>query len=78
MFLTEYAKVGGTNGVVLLPGSVSELNAEGGITTEHPVPVDEFFANKAAHLEEMRERKRPIIEPRRRPGGTRRSTSWPR
>ncbi|MDQ0369093.1 Rieske 2Fe-2S domain-containing protein [Catenuloplanes indicus] len=62
VFLTEYAKVGGTNGVVLLPGSVSELNAEGGITTEHPVPVDEFFANKAAHLEEMRERKRPIIE----------------
>ncbi|MFI5845504.1 Rieske 2Fe-2S domain-containing protein [Catenuloplanes sp. NPDC051500] len=62
VFVSEYAKVGGTNGVVLLPGSVSELNAEGGITTEHPVPVDEFFANKAAHLEEMRERKRPIIE----------------
>ncbi len=62
VFLSEYAKVGGTNGVVLLPGSVSELNTEGGVTTAHPVPVDEFFANKAAHLEEMRERKRPIIE----------------
>ncbi|MDR7324914.1 MULTISPECIES: Rieske 2Fe-2S domain-containing protein [Catenuloplanes] len=62
VFLTEYAKVGGTNGVVLLPGSESVLNAEGGIETTHPVPVDEFFANKAAHLEEMRERKRPIIE----------------
>jgi UDP-MurNAc hydroxylase len=31
-------------------------------TTTHPTDVDEFFANKKAHLEEMRERKRPIIE----------------
>ncbi|WP_306211998.1 Rieske 2Fe-2S domain-containing protein [Actinoplanes sp. RD1] len=89
VFLTEYAKVGGTNGVVLLPGSVSELTLHpagaetitgvpvhdgteppvGGapevvrtsIETTHPTPVDEFFANKKAHLEEMRERKAPII-----------------
>lgn len=61
VFLAEYAKVGGGNGVVLLPGSVAELT-EDDCATSHPVPVAEFFANKAAHLEEMRERKRPIIE----------------
>ncbi|PRX13292.1 Rieske-like 2Fe-2S protein, partial [Actinoplanes italicus] len=63
VFLTEYAKVGGTNAVVQLPGSVTELT-DGGTkqTTTHPTPVGEFFANKRAHLEEMRERKRPIIE----------------
>jgi UDP-MurNAc hydroxylase len=34
-----------------------------GVTTEHPVPdVDAFFADKKAVLEEMRERKRPVIE----------------
>src|SRR3954468_19812712 len=60
VFMTEYAKVGGTNGVVLLPGSVSELTA-GSIETTHPTDVDEFFANKKAHLEEMRERKAPVI-----------------
>lgn len=60
VFLSEYAKVGGTNAVVLLPGSVSTLTAEGCDTT-HPTPVDEFFARKREHLEEMRERKRPII-----------------
>ncbi|WP_089254569.1 Rieske 2Fe-2S domain-containing protein [Asanoa hainanensis] len=61
VFMKEYAKVGGTNGVVLLPGSVSEIT-ETSIETTHPTDVDEFFANKVAHLEEMRERKRPIIE----------------
>ncbi|GAA4448388.1 Rieske 2Fe-2S domain-containing protein [Phytohabitans houttuyneae] len=61
VFMAEYAKVGGTNGVVLLPGSVSELTADS-CTTTHPTDVDEFFANKRAHLEEMRERKRPVIE----------------
>ena len=60
VFLREYAKVGGSNAVVLLPGSVSELTRDG-ISTEHPTDVDEFFANKTAHLEEMRERKAPII-----------------
>jgi UDP-MurNAc hydroxylase len=61
VFLQEYAKVGGTNAVVLLPGSVSTLTA-GGCETTHPTDVDEFFAHKTEHLEEMRERKRPIIE----------------
>ncbi|MCX4386096.1 Rieske 2Fe-2S domain-containing protein [Micromonospora peucetia] len=61
VFLSEYAKVGGTNGIVLLPGSVTEVTSSGAETT-HPVPVEEFFANKVAHLEEMRERKRPVIE----------------
>lgn len=62
-FITEYAKVGGANGVILLPGTVSELTADGACHTTHPVPdVAEFFANKQAHLVEMRERKRPIIE----------------
>jgi UDP-MurNAc hydroxylase len=61
VFMREYAKVGGTNGVVLLPGSVAEVTADS-CTTTHPTDVDEFFANKKAHLEEMRERKRPIIE----------------
>ncbi|MET0522772.1 MAG: Rieske 2Fe-2S domain-containing protein, partial [Jiangellaceae bacterium] len=60
VFLDEYAKVGGTNGIVLLPGSVTSLTADGADTT-HPTPIDEFFANKKAHLEEMRERKAPII-----------------
>jgi UDP-MurNAc hydroxylase len=60
VFLSEYAKVGGTNGVVLLPGSVSDAHRERSRPT-HPTDVDEFFANKKAHLEEMRERKAPII-----------------
>lgn len=62
-FITEYAKVGGGNGVVLLPGSVTELTADGGCRTTHPVPdVAGFFAGKHAHLTELRERKRPVIE----------------
>jgi UDP-MurNAc hydroxylase len=62
-FITEYARVGGTNGVVLLPGSVAEVSADGGCRTTHPVPdVAAFFAAKEAHLVEMRERKRSVIE----------------
>lgn len=61
VFLSEYAKVGGTNAVVLLPGSVSTLTAQA-VETTHPTPVDEYFAHKKEHLEEMRERKRPVIE----------------
>jgi UDP-MurNAc hydroxylase len=62
VFMSEYAKVGGDNGVVLLPGSVSVVTTDG-VSTEHPVPdVDAWFADKKAHLEEMRERKRPVIE----------------
>ena len=62
VFIEEYAKVGGDNGVILLPGSVAEITADGCEAT-HPVPdALDFFANKTAYLEEMRERKRPIIE----------------
>ncbi|MDG4829578.1 Rieske 2Fe-2S domain-containing protein [Solwaraspora sp. WMMD1047] len=62
VFMTEYAKVGGENGVVLLPGSVAEITTDD-CRTSHPVPdVAEFFAGKKEYLERMRERKRPIIE----------------
>lgn len=61
-FLREYAKVGGTNAVVLLPGSVAELTADGGVTTRHPVDIDEFFDNKEQHLREYQARQRPVIE----------------
>ena len=60
-FIREYAKVGGTNGIVLMPGTVTELTADDAKTT-HPVPdVAAFFADKPAVLAEMRERKAPII-----------------
>jgi UDP-MurNAc hydroxylase len=61
VFLAEYAKVGGTNAVVLLPGSVAEVTADG-CTTAHPVDVAEFFANKEAHLRDMQARRKPVIE----------------
>jgi len=62
VFMTEYAKVGGHNAVILLPGTAAEVTA-GGCEVTQPVPdVAAFFANKKAYLEEMRERKRPIIE----------------
>src|SRR5205814_8047024 len=61
VFLTEYGRVGGTNAVVLLPGSVAEVTACG-VEVTHPTPVEEFFADKEAHLREMRARKRPVIE----------------
>jgi UDP-MurNAc hydroxylase len=62
VFMREYAKVGGTNGVVLLPGSVSELTT-GSCETTHPVPdVEEFFANKVDHLRDYQARMRPVIE----------------
>jgi UDP-MurNAc hydroxylase len=60
VFLTEYAKVGGDNAVVLLPGSVTDLTPTS-IDTSHPGDVGEFFANKTAHLQEMRVRKAPLI-----------------
>ena len=79
VFLTEYAKVGGTNGVVLLPGSVAELTDRRLRRRTHPTPVDEFFANKAAHLRgDAGAQARRSSRRRRRPGGTPRSTCWPR
>ncbi|GGJ76890.1 putative Rieske 2Fe-2S iron-sulfur protein [Pilimelia anulata] len=61
-FVREYAKVGGSNAVVLLPGTVTELTADT-CDTVQPVPsVEGYFADKKAVLEEMRDRKRPVIE----------------
>ncbi|GIJ45837.1 putative Rieske 2Fe-2S iron-sulfur protein [Virgisporangium aliadipatigenens] len=61
VFMEEYAKVGGSNGVVLLPGTVSEVTTEG-CTTVHPVPdVAEFFARKEEHLRDYQARMRPVI-----------------
>jgi UDP-MurNAc hydroxylase len=61
-FVAEYAKVGGANAHVLLPGSVSRLTADDCSTT-HPVPdLDAFFADKERHLREYQERQRPVIE----------------
>ena len=61
-FVEEYGKVGGSNEIVLLPGSVAMVTA-GGADVRHPVPdLGEFFANKEAHLRDMQARKRPVIE----------------
>jgi UDP-MurNAc hydroxylase len=61
VFMSEYAKVGGSNGVVLLPGSVSTLTTEG-CRTVHPVAdLDEFFAHKEDHLRDYQARMRPVI-----------------
>jgi len=61
VFLTEYAKVGGGNGVVLLPGSVAELTADDCVAT-HPVDdVTGFFARKEEHLRDYQARMRPVI-----------------
>ncbi|HWG99874.1 MAG TPA: Rieske 2Fe-2S domain-containing protein [Pilimelia sp.] len=60
-FLAEYAKVGGDNGVVLLPGSVAELTVDD-CRVSHPVPdLAEFFARKDEHLRAYQERQRPVI-----------------
>jgi UDP-MurNAc hydroxylase len=61
-FLAEYAKVGGSNGVVLLPGSMSVLTADS-CDTAHPVDdLGDFFARKEEHLVACRERRRVVIE----------------
>ena len=61
VFLAEYAKVGGTNAVVLLPGTVAEVTTCG-VEVTHPVPdLAGFFADKEAHLRDMKARKAPVI-----------------
>jgi len=62
VFMTEYAKIGRDNGVVLLPGTVATLGEE---TCEAVQPVDDidaFFAGKREYLEAYAERQRPVIE----------------
>jgi UDP-MurNAc hydroxylase len=62
VFQAEYSKVGGANGVVLLPGSTAEINTDDCVV-EHPVPdVDEFFAAKEQHLKAYAMRQRTVIE----------------
>jgi UDP-MurNAc hydroxylase len=61
-FMEEYAKVGGGNAMVLLPGSVASVGASS-CEIEHPVPdVAEFFAHKEEHLRDYQARMRPVIE----------------
>src|SRR4029453_13126836 len=62
VFQQEYAKVGGDNGVILLPGSVAEVSA-GACTVEHPVSdLEDFFANKEDYLKAYAQRKPPVSE----------------
>jgi UDP-MurNAc hydroxylase len=60
-FLEDYHRRGHANGVILLPGSVAELDGDG-CTVIHPVDdIDAFFDRKEAHLRAYRERQRPVI-----------------
>ena len=52
VFMAEYAKVGGTTAIVLLPGTVAEVTADDCDDHAPGADVDEFFANKEAHLQE--------------------------
>jgi UDP-MurNAc hydroxylase len=62
VFADHYRELGYDNGVILLPGSTATVT-ESDCAQTHPVPdVAAFFADKVTHLEEMRERKRPLIE----------------
>jgi len=62
VFIDHYESLGRTNGVILLPGSATEVTADG-VTTTHPVDdVRDFFDNKESHLKAYRERQRPVIE----------------
>jgi UDP-MurNAc hydroxylase len=60
-FIDFYRGQGRDNGIILLPGSVAEVTATG-VTTTHPTDVEEYFANKKAHLEDYAARMRPVIE----------------
>jgi UDP-MurNAc hydroxylase len=60
-FIAEYAKIGRSNGVVLLPGSQATVT-EDACDVTHPVPdLAEFFAAKEQHLRAYQERQRPVI-----------------
>ncbi|HKD96800.1 MAG TPA: Rieske 2Fe-2S domain-containing protein [Micromonosporaceae bacterium] len=57
-----HGEAGRSNGVILLPGSVAEVTADG-CDTAHPVDdVPAFFADKERHLRDYQERSRPVIE----------------
>jgi len=62
VFVTEYAKVGGSNALVLLPGTVAELSADACDVRQPVADVADFFARKEEHLRAYQERQRPVIE----------------
>jgi UDP-MurNAc hydroxylase len=62
VFLDEYARIGGANAVVLLPGTVAELSGRDCVVRQ-PVPdVRAFFRAKEHHLNEYAQRQRGTIE----------------
>jgi UDP-MurNAc hydroxylase len=62
VFVDHYHGLGYENGVILLPGTVAEVDADDCRVT-HPVPdVREFFATKESHLRAYQERQRPVTE----------------
>jgi UDP-MurNAc hydroxylase len=62
VFIDEYRRTGGENGIMLLPGSVARLS-EGTCVVSHPVDdVRAFFEAKEEHLTAYAERQRPVIE----------------
>jgi UDP-MurNAc hydroxylase len=65
-FVDEYAKVGGDNAVILLPGTVAEVS-DGTCVVQQPVDdVRGFFENKKQYLIEYARRARPVIDAERR------------
>jgi UDP-MurNAc hydroxylase len=61
-FIDHYHGQGYANGIILLPGSVADINADE-CTVEHPVTdVRGFFTRKEEHLREYRERQKPVID----------------
>ncbi|GIG66334.1 UDP-MurNAc hydroxylase [Phytomonospora endophytica] len=62
VYLDYLADNGRDNGVILLPGTVSEVTENDCVTTHPVADVREFFDNKEQHLVEYRERQRPVIE----------------
>ena len=63
VFTDFMADQGYDNGIIMLPGSVAELDTES-VAVEHPVPdVREFFGteSKRKHLEAYRDRQRIVI-----------------
>jgi len=61
VFVAEYAKHGGTNAVVLLPGETAEVTTGDCRPSRTPDEVEEFFRHKEEHLRDYQERSRPVI-----------------
>ncbi len=62
VFVDHYHGLGHDNAVILLPGTVAEVEAEGCQVTQSVADVREFFADKEAYLREYQQRQRPVIE----------------